>query len=177
MRHLLAARASERSAFEIPPEYELNEVQAEALLDDGIVELCELHSADDMAVYHVTADFASNFHDCAAMWTEVEDRLCRAKSIHPSVDGSHVLIIGGEVQLRGLSQSEAERLEDEGVVYPDKYFRGRGRTLYHVDPDFTEHLAPGENVADAIEAQLDTVPCRHEERTRTDAEHLHASSR
>ena len=67
------------------------------------------------------------------------------------------------MKMRGLSDAEAERLEDEGVGVPDKHFRAHGGTLYHVDPDFIERLAPGEDVADAIEARLETVPCRRRE--------------
>jgi hypothetical protein len=86
------------------------------------------------------------------------------------------------MKMRGLSDAEGERLEDEDVVFPDKYFfpdkcfRAHGGTLYHVDPDFVERLAPGEDVADAIEARLDTVPCRRrEEQSRRDAGSAHAS--
>ena len=164
MRHLLAARRGESDALEVPREYEINEAQAEALLDDGVVALCELHSADDLAVYHVEPEFASIFGgDLQAMWGEVEQRICAAARGPSLTDGSHVLVIGDDVKLRPLSPSEAERLEEEGVVYPDKYFRGRDRTLYHVDPAFERRLAPGEDVGEAIEQQLDTVPCRRQE--------------
>lgn len=162
MRHLLVARSAGQAADapELDHEYELTEREAAALLDDGIIEHCELHSDGRRAVYHVAQDFDDAYPDGDELWSEVEQRLCRLReAAEADADGNHVLVIGDDVQLRSLSQSEAERLEDDGVIYADKYFGGARRTIYHVTPEFRERVTP-EPVADAIEEQLDTVPCR-----------------
>ena len=72
-------------------------------------------------------------------------------------------MIGSDVELRPLSEADAERLEEEGVIYPDKYFGGERRTLYHVEPGFAERAAPAP-LAEAIDEQLDAVGCgrRHD---------------
>lgn len=162
MRHLLVARSAGRAtdALELDHEYELTEREAGELLDDGVIEHCELHSDDRRAVYHIAQDFDDAYPGSDQLWREVEERLCRAReATEADADGNHLLVIGDDVQLRPLSQSEAERLEDDGVIYADKYFGGARRTIYHVTPEFRERVTP-EPVADAIEEQLDTVPCR-----------------
>jgi hypothetical protein len=165
MRHLLVARSAGLAADapELDHEYELTEREAEALLDDGVIEHCDLHSDDRRAVYHVAQDFDDAYPEGEDLWREVEERLCRLReAAEIDSEASHVLVIGDDVQLRSLSQSEAERLErleNDGVIYADKYFGGARRTIYHVSPEFREQVAP-EPVAEAIEEQLDTIPCR-----------------
>lgn len=162
MRHLLVARSAgvEADTPELDHEYELTEREAEALLDDGVIEHCDLHSDDRQAVYHVAQDFDDAYPDGEELWREVEERLCRVRETSAGdAEASHVLVIGDDVQLRSLSESEAERLEGDGVIYADKYFGGDRRTIYHVAPDFRERVSP-EPLAEAIEEQLDTVPCR-----------------
>jgi hypothetical protein len=92
MRHLLASRASEQEMPEVPRQYELNEAQAEALLDEGVVELCELRSADDIAVYHIAGEFAATFADADLMWGEVEDCACRAAAVVRG-DGANLPVV------------------------------------------------------------------------------------
>jgi len=155
-RHLLTGRGEPDGPDR---EYELSEREAEALLDEGVIEAWELDGdPTHLAVYHVAAEFDDAYADAAELWREIEDRLCRARAAAPvDLDAPHLLVIG-DAELRPLSAAEAERLEGDGVIYPDKYLGGGRRAVYHVDPGFAEAVSP-EPVAEAVEEQLDTVGC------------------
>jgi hypothetical protein len=178
MKHLLVGRPpGPDAAHDDGPdrEYKLSERQAEALLDDGVIEPWETEGdPEHLTVYHVADEFDDAYPDPRDLWAEIEDRLCRSRQTPPAdADGSHVLVLGGDVELRPLSDDEAERLEDEGVIYADEYFRGERRTIYHVDPAFADRVAP-EPLAEAIDDQLDTVGCSGRERSRREAEPSHS---